>query len=297
MTENQTPTGYLCAQCTKKYATDGICTDCNISLIPLYTIDCPECGAELKAEAKHCSHCGKALQCACSNCGSILEAGDAFCADCGRKNEATVAPMEKAKDRSKDLDHINGQELIDLMYNPVGLNEFKKNYPYLTTGPNSEEYETAVERAMGKTKEQPILLRLAAGPRMWAITKPGMIRRLFNIVIDVALWGAIYMAILVMVIGSHKGGGILRAIGLGSESIRGGFAFLWFVVSYFGYTAVAEAFLGSTLGGFICGVSVVNDYGCKFTLGQAFGRSITKYLYPLNFLMGPGDEDYEVVKK
>ena len=194
------------------------------------------------------------------------------------------------------LENFDGQVLIDLMYNPVGLSEFRAKYPYLSNGPYGPDYIEAIEKALAKTKEKRIRMRLEGSPRRWALRKQGTIGRLFNIAIDVVLWGALFFGGLVFFIGSHKSGGLLRAMGLGANNIRSGFAFIWFVVSYFGYTALAEAVLGSTIGGLICRVAVVDEHCRPLTLSQTFFRQMTKFLSPIVLLFGP-EEDYEVVKR
>jgi len=294
---SKTPTAYLCPQCVKRYSTDGICSDCNISLTAIYTIQCKDCESELKADAKHCSHCGASIQNTCSNCGTILDGDDMFCPDCGNRNDNSVEKPAEAKQRSTKSQKITGKDMVDLLMNPVGLSKFLSSYPYLATGPNSEEYETAIEKGSNAAKKHGVELLMQTRPRQWALLKPGMIRRIMTILFDVFIWGAFFAGMLTVIIGSHKGGGILRAIGLGSAPMRSGAAFIWFGISLFGYTALAESVLGSTIGGFLCGTRVVNEYGNKLTVSQAFFRQFTKLLYPLNFIFGPGTDDYEVVLK
>lgn len=262
---------YVCACCTEMYQSDGICRDCNEALVPVENLPCSECGADMEIDAKGCPKCG-------------------------HRNETIVSKLPKAKERNTALQNFDGQVLIDLMFAPVGLGKFRKNYGYLTTGPNSEEYITAIEKALEKTSEKRITLRLQGGPRRWALKKQGTLGRLFNIGIDSILWAAVYFAVLVYVIGSHRSGGVLRNMGLGSEQIRGGFAMAWFFISYFVYTALPEAILGSTVGGLICRSAVVDDYGNYLSLGQALARQITKFFSPIQLFFG-GDEDYEVVKR
>ena len=239
----------------------------------------------------------------CSNCGTVLEADDLFCPDCGKKNKGSVSgekskgsvkDQPQAKKKQSEFSNIKGKALIDLMYAPLCLSEFHSRYPFLATGPDSQEYELAVERGCNATKKQPEILRIQSTPRFWALQKPGMFRRLLTIFVDLCIWGGMFMAGLVFLIGSHKSGGMVRTLAMG-ESLRPIFALLWFVISCFIYTAVAEAYLGSTIGGFVAGTRVVNPYGNNLTLGEATGRQFLKFLSPILFIFGPGNSDYEVV--
>ncbi|HIR66500.1 MAG TPA: SPFH domain-containing protein [Candidatus Coproplasma avicola] len=46
---------------------------------------CPECGAQLPANAKFCPECGTSLSKSCPGCGARLSAGTKFCPECGAK--------------------------------------------------------------------------------------------------------------------------------------------------------------------------------------------------------------------
>ena len=48
-------------------------------------IVCPNCKAQLSANAKFCDHCGTKLSRACPNCGALVKPGSAFCSECGEK--------------------------------------------------------------------------------------------------------------------------------------------------------------------------------------------------------------------
>ena len=48
-------------------------------------IVCPNCKAQLSADAKFCDHCGTKLNTKCPNCGADITQGSAFCSECGEK--------------------------------------------------------------------------------------------------------------------------------------------------------------------------------------------------------------------
>ena len=48
-------------------------------------IVCPNCKAQLSADAKFCDHCGTKLNTKCPNCGAVVKPGSAFCSECGEK--------------------------------------------------------------------------------------------------------------------------------------------------------------------------------------------------------------------
>ena len=48
-------------------------------------IVCPNCKAQLSADAKFCDHCGTKLGRKCPNCGAVVKPDSAFCSECGEK--------------------------------------------------------------------------------------------------------------------------------------------------------------------------------------------------------------------
>ena len=48
-------------------------------------IVCPNCKAQLSANAKFCDHCGTKLSRKCPNCGADVKLNSAFCSKCGEK--------------------------------------------------------------------------------------------------------------------------------------------------------------------------------------------------------------------
>ena len=48
-------------------------------------IVCPNCKAQLSADAKFCDHCGTKLGRKCPRCGAVVKPGSAFCSECGEK--------------------------------------------------------------------------------------------------------------------------------------------------------------------------------------------------------------------
>ena len=48
-------------------------------------IVCPNCKAQLSADAKFCDHCGAKLGRKCPNCGAVVKPDSAFCSECGEK--------------------------------------------------------------------------------------------------------------------------------------------------------------------------------------------------------------------
>lgn len=289
-----TAVNFICARCTSRFSNDGICPDCNISLVPLSTTACEDCGAELKPDAKFCSHCGRVLQSKCENCGTILSSEDIFCPDCGKKNNDSATELPEAKTRNEECCSASGEELVELMYSPVNLRDFHNNYSFLSTGPDSEEYNLAIERGLKVAKDKPVIMRFGSYPRRWAIQKPGYFRRLITMLIDVPLWGAFCFLILAAVIGSHEGGGLIRALGISSEAPRGIFALIWVPLSYFVYTAGAEILFGTTPGGLLGGTRVVNEYGNRLTAWQVIKRQFSRLITPLLVITG-GAGDHEIV--
>lgn len=291
---SDSPASYLCGRCTRRFSEDGICPECNLSLIPVDTIPCLECGSELKPDAKFCSHCGNVLQGKCDNCGTVLMPDDLFCSDCGKKNPSTKLDLPKAKQRQEDISNVGGDELIELMYSPVNLRDFHNNFSFLSTGPDSEEYNTAIERGLEVAKEPPIIVRLGSYPRRWAIKKPGLFRRFLTMIIDMPLWIGFCLVVLAVVIGSKDGGGLLRALGMRAEGPRGLFALIWCPLSYLVYTAGAEILFGTTIGGLVAGTRVVNDYGNSLTPWEIVKRQFSRLIAPLMAIMG-GNGDHEIV--
>lgn len=45
---------------------------------------CPQCGAQIFANARFCSACGAKLQTVCPGCGAPVKPGSKFCSECGR---------------------------------------------------------------------------------------------------------------------------------------------------------------------------------------------------------------------
>ena len=48
-------------------------------------IVCPNCKAQLSADAKFCDHCGTKLGRKCPRCGAVVKPDSAFCSECGEK--------------------------------------------------------------------------------------------------------------------------------------------------------------------------------------------------------------------
>ena len=48
-------------------------------------IVCPNCKAQLSADAKFCDHCGTKLGRKCPNCGAEVKQNSVFCSECGEK--------------------------------------------------------------------------------------------------------------------------------------------------------------------------------------------------------------------
>ena len=48
-------------------------------------IVCPNCKAQLSADAKFCDHCGTKLSKKCPNCGAVVKPDSTFCSECGEK--------------------------------------------------------------------------------------------------------------------------------------------------------------------------------------------------------------------
>lgn len=82
-------------------------------------MQCPDCGAELRDNAKFCHECGKEIL-RCTNCGAAIRENEKFCHECGR----STAPEKKIKidqDRISEIkrkDYLNppdGKPFIDLL--------------------------------------------------------------------------------------------------------------------------------------------------------------------------------------
>ncbi len=48
------------------------------------TVKCPNCGANVKEDAKFCPECGKPTKAVCPKCGSAVKEGSKFCPECGQ---------------------------------------------------------------------------------------------------------------------------------------------------------------------------------------------------------------------
>ena len=81
---NASPTGAsrACPKCGKACGEGRFCPSCGASLAP----GCPHCGAEIAADARFCSKCGKPISRVCE-CGAALAPDAAFCSRCGRSTE------------------------------------------------------------------------------------------------------------------------------------------------------------------------------------------------------------------
>ncbi len=293
---SETPVAFLCAKCAQKYSSDGICPDCNISLIPLTTIDCKECGAEVKATAKHCSKCGNVLLSKCKNCGTIIEADDAFCPDCGTKSQNEVEDLPEAKKRGFESDLVSGERMIALVYEPLPLHRFHEEFPFLRE-PDTEEYNAAIEKGLALAEETPVKMRLASSPRRWAIQRPSGFRRFLVMVTDICLWILTMVSIMILFAGDESGGGLLRSMGVKEEGLLALFRLIWFVASYFIYTLGAELLLWTTVGGLIFGTRVVDEYGNKLSFWKLLKRSIGKLFAPILFIFGGLANDHEIVMR
>ena len=58
--------------------------------------NCPNCGGEVKDNAKFCRHCGNKIEqkpqfVFCDECGAKLEAGSTFCDECGARLDGVPA--------------------------------------------------------------------------------------------------------------------------------------------------------------------------------------------------------------
>ncbi len=186
------------------------------------------------------------------------------------------------------------KEVLELIHAPVGLKEFKYRYPYLKRGEYDTVYIGVIGKAMGLGKSKLITNQLASFPRSWGIQKVGLFRRFLTLFIDWPIVFALFLGGLVFFIGSATEPGILGLQG----GVKAAFAWAWFFVSYFFYFAGTESILGASLGGFFCGVRVVDEFGNKQTLSAILKRN----LYKLIPLIGPYalapyvKPDHEVVK-
>lgn len=85
---NTSPTGAprACPKCGKACGEGRFCPSCGASLAP----GCPHCGAEIAADARFCSKCGKPISRVCE-CGAALAPDAAFCSRCGRSTEGEAS--------------------------------------------------------------------------------------------------------------------------------------------------------------------------------------------------------------
>lgn len=85
---NASPTGAsrACPKCGKACGEGRFCPSCGASLAP----GCPHCGAEIAADARFCSKCGKPISRVCE-CGAALAPDAAFCSRCGRSTEGETS--------------------------------------------------------------------------------------------------------------------------------------------------------------------------------------------------------------
>lgn len=85
---NASPTGAsrACPKCGKTCGEGRFCPSCGASLAP----GCPHCGAEIAADARFCSKCGKPISRVCE-CGAALAPDAAFCSRCGRSTEGEAS--------------------------------------------------------------------------------------------------------------------------------------------------------------------------------------------------------------
>lgn len=186
------------------------------------------------------------------------------------------------------------KEVLGLIHVPVRLKEFKRHYPYLNQGQFDTVYVRVIEKAMDMGKSKQIVNRLASFPRSWGIQKVGLLRRFLTLFIDWPIVLALFLGGLVFFIGSATEPGVLGLQGGGKAA----FAWVWFFISYFLYFVGTESVLGASIGGFFCGIRVVDEFGNK----QRFFAIFKRNLYKLIPLIGPYamapyvKPDHEVVK-
>lgn len=57
---------------------------------------CPQCGAQIFANARFCSACGAKLQTVCPGCGAPVKPGSKFCSECGQALSRFIYPKTAA---------------------------------------------------------------------------------------------------------------------------------------------------------------------------------------------------------
>lgn len=246
--------------------------------------NCLECETKIHDTDLFCSGCGQAVTRACPGCGSGVAGNLNLCGNCGfdfiQQDPADETRMAR--------------EVLELIHAPVSLKEFKQRYPYLNRGKFDTVYVRVIEKAMDMGKSKQIVNRLASFPRSWGIQKVGLLRRFLTFFIDWPIVLAFFLGGLVLFIGSATEPG---ALGLQGEG-KAAFAWAWFFISYFIYFVGTESVLGASIGGFFCGIRVVDEFGNKQSYSAIFKRN----LYKLIPLIGPYamasyvKPDHEVVK-
>lgn len=224
----------------------------------------------------------------CPACGIGIEGTETICHNCGFNIEEGTSKAHETEDRQK------AEEILKLLYNPVSLKQFKKKYPYLNKGELDPEYVRVIDKAKRKSKSIQIANILGSFPREWGILKVGLFRRFLTLLFDWPLLMALFLGGLVLFIGSATEPGLLPLKG-GMKAV---FIWCWFFISYYIYFVGTEFMFGSTIGGIICGVCVVDKFGRKQTLKSLLFRNTYK-LIPLigPYAFGPYVKpDHEIVK-
>ncbi len=246
--------------------------------------NCLECETEIHESDLFCSGCGQVVARACPSCGSGVAGNLDLCWRCGfdfvQQNPGDETRMAK--------------EVLGLIHAPAGLKEFKRHYPYLNRGKFDTVYVRVIEKAMDLGKSKQIVNRLASFPRSWGIQKVGLLRRFLTLFIDWPIVLALFLGGLVFFIGSASEPGIFGLQGGGKAVV----AWVWFFISYFLYFVGTESVLGASMGGFFCGIRVVDEFGNKQSYSAIFKRNLYKLIPLLGpYAMAPYVKpDHEVVK-
>ena len=237
----------------------------------------------------------------CPKCREPLESGDQFCAGCGlaieavgssgssgqekstrpsrKKDKQQQAKVQIQSETGKDLEQLN-QEVIHLMAHPLPLHQYRERFPFLLEGATSKTWETLKEHMFRNDPPAPIHARLTAPPCDWAIQKPGWLRRLLTLIVD----GPLLIILFGLVI--RFGPVLLKSAKLNPDGWAGILILLSFPLSFIGFYTLTELFFGASIGGFLVGLRVIDDYGKPPTIGFLIIRQVWKILDIVFFFLG-----------
>ncbi len=162
---------------------------------------CTQCGAELGADARFCSHCGHKIETAparpvCPGCGKPREDGAKFCPFCGqgfaaeKKEETVYAPPPEAKSEART--EVKTEVKTEIKTEGKTEKKTEKEYGNTASEPQTRQYSYSAKSAQAAAAQKPKTAPAALSPQNTAKT----ISTVLTILLAVALAVAIPVTVL-----------------------------------------------------------------------------------------------------